>query len=306
MICAALILVAAGLGSLTEAVVHPPPRKLVNRDQGHSWRLALEGAREVKASKYLMLIVGIVIAYEFTATLGDFAINVIFENTYRDQVELTKMYGRLGWIASGTALTCQLVLAPLLLPRKKIALLVAPLAMLVGGIGVMLMPVIATAMLLAASDRGLNYSVQQVTKESLYVPLTDTQKYKSKAFIDMLVDRAAKAMAAFVLIVLIAIAGASVRATIAVTLLSMVLWLIAAWRLGGFWSLWYGPKGAPVPQPPKPTKDAIAIDPALVPYVDDPMIVLCPGPELNQRHADFQASGIGHRSAAILVRCFGS
>jgi ATP/ADP translocase len=44
------------------------------------------------------------------------------------------------------------------------------------------------AMLLSAADRGLNYSLQQATKETLYVPLTDVQKYKGKAVIDMLID----------------------------------------------------------------------------------------------------------------------
>ena len=69
-------------------------------------------------------------------------------------------------------------------------------------------------MFLAASDRGLNYSIQQATKESLYVPLTDVQKYKSKAFIDMFVDRAAKALAAFALIAIIRAVGASVTVSL--------------------------------------------------------------------------------------------
>lgn len=252
VICAGLALLAAGLASLTEKILHPPLRAVVRRERDRGWKAAFEGAREVKASRYLMLLVGIVVAYEFTATLGDFAISVVFENTYSDEVELTKMYGRLGWISSATALACQLVLVPLLLPRKRIALLVAPVAMLAGGVSVMLFPVIAAAMVLAASDRGLNYSVQQVTKESLYVPLTDAQKYKSKAFIDMFVDRAAKALAAFVLIVLIAIAGASARAAVAVAMASMVIWLIAAWRLGGFWTASFGAKREKPFQPPSP------------------------------------------------------
>jgi hypothetical protein len=48
--------------------------------------------------------------------------------------------------------------------------------------------VFGMAMLLSAADRGLNYSLQQATKETLYVPLTDVQKYKGKAVIDMLID----------------------------------------------------------------------------------------------------------------------
>lgn len=40
--------------------------------------------------------------------------------------------------------------------------------------------------LLSAADRGLNYSPQQATKETLYAPLTDPQNYKGKAVIERL------------------------------------------------------------------------------------------------------------------------
>jgi AAA family ATP:ADP antiporter len=236
VICAGLCALSAALGSLTEAVVRPPERRVVAAEEDAGLSTALEGAREVAASRYLMLIVGIVIAYEFTATLTDFGISVVFERTYRDEIVLTKMYGRLGWIVSATALLSQLVLVPLLLPHKRIALLVPPTIMAAGAMSMMVLPVIATTMFLAASDRGLNYSIQQATKESLYVPLTDVQKYKSKAFIDMFVDRAAKAMAAFALIAIIAAVGASVRVSLGVSLLSMAVWGVAAHRLGAYWN----------------------------------------------------------------------
>jgi AAA family ATP:ADP antiporter len=176
-----------------------------------------------------------VVAYEFTATLTDFGISVVFERSFHDEILLTKMYGRLGWIVSATALVGQIFLVPILLPHKRIALLVPPLVMLAGAVSVLVLPVVATAMLLAASDRGLNYSIQQATKESLYVPLSDVQKYKSKAFIDMFVDRAAKALAAFALIAIIRAVGASVTVSLVVAIASMALWALAAYALGAFW-----------------------------------------------------------------------
>ncbi len=235
LICAVLAGLAAALGSLTEAELRPPARAVRREEQEGSLADALAGAREVQASPYLLLIVGIVVAYEFTATLTDFAISVVFERTFHDEAELAKMYGRLGWIVSVTALASQLVLVPILLPRKRAALLVPPLAMLAGGLVLLASPVAAAAMVLGAADRGLNYSVHQSTKESLYVPLTDAQKYKAKAFIDMLVDRAAKALAAFALIVIIRTCGASVTASLGTGFASMGLWAFAAHRLGRHW-----------------------------------------------------------------------
>jgi AAA family ATP:ADP antiporter len=232
LVCAGLCACSAGLGSVTEAVLRPPPRRKQASDDEVTLADGLAGAAEVRKSRYLMLLVAIVIAYEFTATLTDFSVNVIFEKAFSDEVEMTKMYGRIGWIASATAVVAQVVLVPLLLPKKQIALLLPPVAMFGGAVAALLFPVVAAAIVLSAADRGLNYSIQQSVKESLYVPLSDTQKYKTKAFIDMFVDRAAKAGAAFTLIALIQVWGAAARPSLVVALASTVVWIGAAQRLG--------------------------------------------------------------------------
>lgn len=232
LVCVGLVLSAALLASITERVLHPAPRRLAVREGGMA--SALKGAMEVRKSRYLLLIVAIVVAYEFTATLTDFGVNVIFERAYPSEIELAEMYGRLGWIASATAVVGQILVVPLLLPARRIALLVPPFAMLVGVLGVIALPLVVSAFVLGAADRGLNYSLQQVTKESLYVPLSDTQKYQAKAFIDMFIDRAAKALAAFVLIAVIFAAGPSARVASAIALVSVVIWIVSARWLGAY------------------------------------------------------------------------
>jgi AAA family ATP:ADP antiporter len=88
------------------------------------------------------------------------------------------------------------------------------------------------AVALTASDRGCNYSVQQATKETLYVPLGDAEKYKAKAFIDMFVDRAGKAFSSVALIVMIAAAGVSITTALAIALAAIVSWSACAKLLG--------------------------------------------------------------------------
>jgi AAA family ATP:ADP antiporter len=230
LVCAGLVVVSAVLGSVCEAVLRPTRRVVAAEKIG--MMATLSGVKEVRNSRYLLFLVGIVIAYEFTATLTDFGVSVVFERSYSSQVELTKMYGRLGWIVSVTAIVAQLVLVPLLLPRKRIALTLPPAVMLASGVVVVAAPMVVTAIVLAAADRGLNYSLHQATKETLYVPLTNGQKYKAKAFIDMVVDRAAKAGAAFVLIAIIQTVGVSARAALIASFASMLAWLLLARRLG--------------------------------------------------------------------------
>jgi AAA family ATP:ADP antiporter len=244
LVCAALVIASGAVATVCERVLHPRPRRASHEPEG-GFSAALEGARDVSRSGYLRLLVGIVIAYEFTATLTDFVINVIFERSFSSEGELAKMYGRLGWVASATAVVSQLFLVPRLLPRKRVALLVPPLAMAAAALGTGLFPVVALAFVLGASDRGLNYSLHQSVKETLYVPLSDSEKYKAKAFIDMFVDRAAKALAALVLIGVIARAGLSVRVSIVASLVAVGLWIYAARALGK-------KVGSPAVTPPMP------------------------------------------------------
>jgi AAA family ATP:ADP antiporter len=236
LVCAALVLLGGGLGWLTEHTLKPPARiidssgPLAASQQRRS--AALEGAREVVRSRYLLWIVAIVLAYEFAAAVTDFVINVVFERAFDSEVLIAQMYGRLGWIVSATALASQLLVVPLLMPFKRAALLVPPLVMIVATAGLALFPVVPIAIVLAAGDRGLNYSLQQVAKESLYVPLSDVQKYKAKAFIDVFVDRAGKALSSIVLLAIIAARGVSLGACLMVALAALAVWAYAANALG--------------------------------------------------------------------------
>lgn len=246
LLCAALGVGSAGLAWFAERTLHPAlrhPDEGTKKDQGAG--AALAGAREVFRSPYLLLIVGIVVGYEFAAAMTDFVVNVVFERAYETQDELAQMFGRVGWIVSTTALASQLLVVPALLPSKRIALLVPPIGMALATVGLAVLPVVAMAVFLSAADRGLNYSLQQATKETLYVPLTDAQKYKSKAFIDMFVDRAGKALSALALMAIIAREGISIPTSLAVALAALALWGVCAVALGRAYARTIEPPSAP-------------------------------------------------------------
>ena len=237
LLCIVLVLAGGGLGWLTEGTLKPPPRNIAIMAAGRSGAEpraagALDGAREVLRSRYLLCIVAIVLAYEFAAAVTDFVINVVFERAFESELAIAQMYGRLGWIVSGTALFSQLVIVPRLLPFKRAALLVSPAIMISATLALTLFPTVAMAIVLAASDRGLNYSLQQVAKETLYVPLSDAQKYKAKAFIDVVVDRAGKALSSVALLVIIAVQGVSIAPCLVLASAALVIWAFAANALG--------------------------------------------------------------------------
>ena len=236
LLCTGLVLACGAIVWGSESYLKPPPRRTAPVADAASTERprssALEGARIVLRSRYLMLVVGIVLCYEFAAAMTDFVVSVVFERAYEDQTELTRMFGRLGWIVSGVALLSQLVIVPMLLPKKRIALLLPPVAMGLATVGLAIWPVVGVAILMSASDRGLNYSLQQATKETLYVPLGDAEKYKAKAFIDMLVDRFGKALSSLALMGVIAASGVSITISLVIAIAALVIWLACAAALG--------------------------------------------------------------------------
>jgi AAA family ATP:ADP antiporter len=231
LVCAAMMAGSAAIVHLGETRLHPAPRPRQPPAE-RARHPALQGALIVGRSRYLLLIVGIVITYEFAAAMTDFVVSVVLARSYHEQTELARMFGRIGWIVSGVALVSQLVIVPLLLPHKRIALLVPPVAMGLAAAGLTLVPVVAMAIVMSVSDRGLNYSLQQATKETLYVPLGDAEKYKAKAFIDMLVDRFGKAVTSVSLIAVIAVVGISITASLIIALIAIAVWVTSALALG--------------------------------------------------------------------------
>jgi AAA family ATP:ADP antiporter len=213
--------------------LHPLPRAIDRTAAAaDGMAAATQGLREVLASRYLLLIVGVVVCYEFAAAMTDFVVNVVFERAFSSEVQLAQMFGRLGWIVSLTALVSQMLLVPVILPAKRAALLIPPVAMALATIGLSIVPIVGMAILLSAADRGLNYSLQQATKETLYVPLTDGQKYKGKAVIDMFVDRLGKALSAIALIAVVALSGVSIPILLTVALGAILIWVFCANQLG--------------------------------------------------------------------------
>ncbi len=268
VLCAVMGGACALIPTVIERVVRPPPR--ANAAARAAAPTSFDGLREVVRSRYLLLLCGVVVGYEFAAAMTDFVVSVVFERAFHSQTELAQMFGRLGWIVSGAALISQLVLVPLMLPHKRWALLLAPAAMAIGVLGLLAVPVVWMAFVLSVSDRGLNYSLQQVAKETLYVPLSDAQKYKAKAFIDMVVDRGGKALSALALLAVIALVGVSVRASLVVALLALLLWFFCARALAAAYDRIVG--AAPGARgevaerevPVAPVAAAPAVDPALV------------------------------------------
>jgi len=196
---------------------------------------ATEGARLVFSSKYLLSIVAIVGLYEIISTILDFQFTYTVAH-FLDGPDIGRHFALVFTITNWVSLLVQLFLTGFVMTRFGIgvALLVLPFTVALGSSAFLLFPVLWVGSLLNTADNGFSYSINQSAKEALYVPTTQAQKYRAKAFIDMFVQRFAKAVAVLISLgITFAFQDfASLRYLGLLTLVLLVLWVVAA-RLAG-------------------------------------------------------------------------
>lgn len=171
----------------------------VARGAAPSGGAALEGARLVFRSKYLLSIVAIVGLYELASTITDFMFTTTVTH-YLSGPDIGRQFSRVFALTNWVSMFVQFFLTSLVMTRWGLgaALLVLPAALLTGSAAFLMVPVLWTGSLLNTADNGFSYSINQSAKEALYVPVARDQKYQAKAFIDMFVQRVAKAVAVVV------------------------------------------------------------------------------------------------------------
>jgi len=171
------------------------------------FRDAFETTRQ---SPYLLLLAGIMMVTLVVSTLIDWQFNSIVSFEVKGENNLTSFFG---YFNAGTmffAFLFQLLLTSPIIKTFRIrgALLFYPLILFLGtgGIGLAALTgivLLVPAILIKASDKSLAYSLNQSVRELLYIPISPEQKYKSKIFIDMFLNRFAKGLGAVILAVLL-------------------------------------------------------------------------------------------------------
>jgi AAA family ATP:ADP antiporter len=203
----------------------PSPVEQVKRNP------ALEGAQLVFRSPYLLSIVAIVGLYEIVSTVMDFQFTSTIAH-YLEGPAIGRQFSTVFAITNAVSMLVQLFLTSLVMSRLGVgaALLILPVAALAGSTGFMALPVLWMGSALNTLDNGFSYSINQSAKEALYVPTTKDEKYKAKAFIDMFVQRFAKAVAVVVSLGITSVFKefSSLRWLSGFTVAVIVLWLFAA------------------------------------------------------------------------------
>ncbi len=189
---------------------------------------AFEGAQLVFKSRYLLAIASVVGLYEIVSTLLDFQFTATISH-YLDGDAIGKQFSMVFAITNWVSMFVQLFLTSFIMTRFGLtaALMVLPVAILAGSAGFLIFPVLWVGSSLNTVDNGFSYSINQSAKETLYVPTSKDEKYKAKAFIDMFVQRFAKALAVGVSLIVTSffVEFDSIRYLSLLTVVLIVLWL---------------------------------------------------------------------------------
>jgi AAA family ATP:ADP antiporter len=192
---------------------------------------ALEGARLVFASPYLLAIAGIVGFYEIVSTIMDFQFTSTVSH-YLQGPAIGAQFATVFAITNAIAMFVQLFVTSFVMTRFGVgtALLVLPVLAAGGSLGFAALPTLWMGSGLNTIDNAFSYSINQSAREALYTPTTTDEKYKAKAFIDMFVQRFAKAVAVGVSLAITTYVSdfSSIRWLSFVTVAVILLWVVAA------------------------------------------------------------------------------
>ncbi|HVS03599.1 MAG TPA: Npt1/Npt2 family nucleotide transporter [Thermoanaerobaculia bacterium] len=193
------------------------------------------GLQILLQSRLLRLVAGLVILTTLVAQVVDLQFNFAVENATTNLEQRTAFFGNFYTVMGISAFVFQLLFTARIHRVLGVgaALRVLPVTMAVGTVAMMVAAVglptalLAAAVILKVGENGLRYSLDQASRELLFLPVPSTQRLKAKAFIDVLVARGAKGVAALLLLpVTFGLFTALDAGWISLALIVVWLWLI--------------------------------------------------------------------------------
>ncbi len=186
-----------------------------------------QAIRLIWEKRYLLLLVGLVCMAKIVSTLVDYQ----FKNIIQDQITgldaRTAFFGKFFAWLNTVSFVVQFFLTSFVLRRFGVgtALYLLPVGLAFGSFGILIYPALWNAVFTMIYDGSMNYSINQSTKEVLYLPVFREVRYRVKPFIDMVGYRAAKAIGSLLILFFVNQMHFSVRALSFICLVLIGLWL---------------------------------------------------------------------------------
>jgi AAA family ATP:ADP antiporter len=177
-------------------------------------------------SYYLILIASIVVVTNVVATIIDYQFQTVISSRF-DKDAMTAFLGVFFSAITISAFVFQILFTSRFHQKLGItfSLLIQPVAILLTGGAFVIHKVWSTATALKFLDGTLGYSIQQTSKELLYLPTSHGVKYRAKAFIDVFFYRFGDALAS-IMILLFAAYHLPLRSLTGLTMAACIVWIL--------------------------------------------------------------------------------
>jgi AAA family ATP:ADP antiporter len=186
--------------------------------------------------RYLQLIAALIFLSVIVSTLIDYQFKAAAKEAYQSTDALAGFFGSYyAWLSVITVLAQVLLTGRLLMGLGLTpSLLVLPLTLSVGSIGLLIWPGLFAATATRLAEASLRTSVNHSGVEILYLPIPDFVKKKVKVFLDVTVERLGDGMAALIILFYIFFLGGSEVSVLSYFSIGLILiWAAVVFVLRG-------------------------------------------------------------------------
>lgn len=189
-----------------------------------------ESLAVVFSSPYLMSIASLITLSSIATCFAGWQFKAIAKSAHPDTNALTAFFGQFNFWAGLACLGLQLLLTSRFLRRFGLgpALLIVPLALFGGELGVLALGTLGAAVVLKGSDQVLRYSIDKSSVELLYLPIPADLKLQAKSSIDTVIWRFGDGLAGLTLALFTDRLHWSAQRVSLVNLVFIVLWVATA------------------------------------------------------------------------------
>ena len=208
LVAALVLFMVVGLIWLTRRMQRTDERRVAGSQGLEPLNEARGGFELLRQSKHLRWVAAIMLLTVVVAQIVDLQFNWAVQQATSSLDQRTAFFGNFYSAMGIMAFLFQLIFTARIHRRLGVgfAMRVLPVSMSVGTIALIAAAAAAPELLLAAAlvlkvgENGVRYSLDQATRELLYLPIPSRARIKAKAFIDVFVQRGAKGVAALLLL----------------------------------------------------------------------------------------------------------
>ncbi|HVO11484.1 MAG TPA: Npt1/Npt2 family nucleotide transporter [Vicinamibacteria bacterium] len=184
-------------------------------------------------SGHLRAIAGIVLLSSFVTALSGWQLKAIAQQAIVGKDALAQFFGAWNGSVGVLCLGIQLLATSGILRRLGLGqvLLLLPLGLLAGSLGLLAFGTLAAAVTLRSVDKVLRYSLDRPAVELLYLPVPPASKLVAKSFIDTVVWRAGDGLAGLSVLVFATIGGVGAVRLSLLNVPLLLLWVALALRV---------------------------------------------------------------------------